>query len=118
MMYENAMKEIWDLVDNKDIPINERITLATTLDRVIVKKQDIPKIIKAFNSFGGNTNLSEQVKILQSMYVDKKCIAVGWNQTSVNCSSWDCIGKIKNGMAKPYNLKSGDKHWYLFDEIK
>ena len=112
----SAAKEVLELVNNKAIPIHERITLATTLDYCIVKKEHIPKLIEAFNAFEGETSLPEQVKILQAMYEDKKCIAVGWNQTSVNCTTWDTYGRDKKGNCKPYNLKIGDKHWSLFDD--
>lgn len=100
------MKPIWNLVDNKSIPTEERIVLFTTLDRCLVKKEDIPKIVDAFRKFGGNTNLNEQADILDSLYEETDCIAVGFHQNSVSCEQW--FG---------YNCLHKKDHFWLFDEL-
>lgn len=72
------MKEIWNLVDNTKVPMNERIVLFTTLDKVLVKKEDLPKVIDAFRDFGGSDSLKEQADILEDIYNScDEYIAVG-----------------------------------------
>jgi len=113
------IKEVWDLADNKDIPEYERIVLFTTFDKCLVKKEDIPKVITAFRKFEAETNLKEQAGILEELFNDEDCIAVGWNQNSINRETWENIGEYdeENEEIMPYNCLIQDKHYWLFDEI-
>jgi hypothetical protein len=115
---ETAMNEIWGLWDNPNVPENDRIVLGTTFDKVLVKKEDIPKVIEAFRSFGGETSLPEQADILQALFEDDDCIAVGWNQTSVNGDTWSNYRyNEETGECDPYNCLTQDEHWWLFEEL-
>lgn len=119
---DNPAREIWALADNVEIPLRDRIVLFTTFDDCLVKKEDIPRVIEAFRAFEdgdhkGETNLGEQADILQTIYDDPETIAVGWNQTSVMCENWSNIGVCENGEPIPYNCLTGDKHYWLFDEL-
>lgn len=106
-------------------PLRDRIVLFTTFDNCLVKKEDIPRVIEALRAFEGDdhkgeTNLGEQADILQTIYDDPETIAVGWNQTSVTVESWENIGGYdeEKDEAIPYNCLTGDKHYWLFDELK
>lgn len=120
IMEEEAMDEIWGLADRQDVSDIDRICLFTTFDNCLVKKDDIPKVIEAFRSFEGETSLKEQADILEQMYADGGCIAVGWNQTSVNGDTWANFGGYDEDseMCIPYNCLTGTKHYWLFDELK
>lgn len=113
----DAMKEIWDLAKDERLSENERIVLKTTFDYVVVKKEDLPKVIDAFNDFEGETSLKEQAEILVKMFNDDDVIAVGWNQTSVNGDTWGNFGGYDEEKYEdiPYNILTMDKHWFLFD---
>ena len=119
VMEENAMKEIWDLANKNDVSDTDRICLFTTFDRCLVKKEDIPKVIQAFRSFEGETSLKEQADVLEQMYLDDGCIAVGWNQTSVSCDTWINFGGYDEETEEsiPYNCITGAEHYWLFDEF-
>ena len=104
---ESAMKQIWDLMDDKRVPINERIVMGTTLDRCLVRNGEIPKVIEAFRSFDGDTSLEEQADILQDIYDSGDYIAVGWHQNSISCEMWN-----------EYNCMTEENHWWLFDELE
>lgn len=112
-----AMQEIWDLVDNPAVPVHERIVLFTTLDKCLVKKQDLLRVIDAFNRFEGETSLKEQADVLTRLLNDKNCIAVGWNQTSVAANSWSCYRSDEKGNCIPYNCLKQSEHYWLFDEL-
>lgn len=101
------MRGIWSLVDNKAVPKEERIVLFTTLDKCLVKKEDIPKVIEAFRNFEGNTNLKEQADILKSIFQEDDCIAVGFHQNSCSCEQW-----------YEYNCLKEKEHFWLFDELE
>lgn len=122
---ENPMKEIWDLADNPDIPVDQRIVLFTTFDNCLVKKEDLPRVIEALRAFEGEdhrgeTNLGEQADILEQIAKDPEVIAVGWNQTSVNTDTWSNAGGYDDVKDEPipYNCLTGDTHYWLFDELK
>ena len=54
------------------------------------------------------------------MLSSDNCIAVGWNQTSVNGDTWKNYGGYDEEKDEciPYNCLTMNKHWYLFDEEK
>ena len=113
-------REIWALADNPDIPEHERIVLYTTFDDCLVRAENLPAVIEAFRKFGGDTSLKEQADILQRAADDPEIMAVGWNQTSVNGTTWDNDGGYDDEAEKsrPYNCLTGDKHFWLFDELR
>ena len=117
---EKGLKAIWDLADNPEITFHERIVLFTTLDDCLVKKEDIERVIEAFEQFGGDTNLPEQAEILRKIAEDDNVIAVGWSQNSVSCEGWDAAGGYDEETEEclPYNCLTGTKHYWLFDELK
>lgn len=103
----SVMKRIWNLMDDKRVSFDERVVMATTLDKCLVKKEDFSKVITAFRNFGGETSLSEQAEVLEELLEDDDCIAVGWHQNSISCEMWF-----------DYNCLEQNEHWWLFDELK
>ncbi len=118
IMDDGAMKEIWSLVDNQVVPKNERIVLFTTFDKCLVRKEELSAVISAFRDFDAETSLPEQADVLEQLLHDDDCIAVGWNQTSVNCDTWEKFGYNEaNNEFIPYNCLDGEEHYWLFDEL-
>lgn len=122
----DAMKDVWQIFGNESVPITDRIVLGTTLDNVLVRRENIQKVIEAFESFDkeheGMTNLKEQAVGLRAFYRDEDITAVGWNQTSVSCDDWSNTGdtiidEYGDEIGGPYNFNTGERHWWLFDEI-
>lgn len=116
----NVIQEIWDLYKDSKVSWADKICLYTTFDGCLVKKKDIPQVIEAFRAFEGDTSLKEQAEVLERLIVDENCIAVGWNQTSVNGTTWDNCGGYdeENEQPIPYNCLTGDKHFWLFDHME
>ena len=117
---ENPANQIWDLFENESISMDDRIVLGTTLDRVLVRRNEIGKVIHAFRNFQGITNLKEQTDILSKLMQDESISAVGWNQTSVNADTWMTAGGLSDNDEGrlPYNYQKQDDHWWLFDELE
>lgn len=115
---EKDMREIWDLARSDKVSENDKIFLASTFDNVVVKKKDFQKVITAFREFEAETSLKEQADVLEEMLADEDCIAVAWNQTSVNENTWLSGGGYseKTDDYIPYNLNTGERHFYMFDE--
>ena len=111
-----AANEVWALADNKEIPEHERIVMLTTMDKCLVKKENLPKVIEAFRKFDGITSLPEQADILEKLLADDNCIAVGWNQTSVSSSFWFKYNE-ETGKITPYNCLTMNDHFWLFDDL-
>ena len=115
---DNPTQEIWDLADNEKVSMTDKIVLLTTFDKVLVRREDLTKVIAAFNAFEGETSLKEQALILQEMLEDETCIAVGWNQTSVNADTWlssNYDEELEDYV--PYNCLEQNEHYWLFDEL-
>ena len=116
-MVGNALKEVWALYNSDNISEIDKIVLGSTFDYVVVKKENIDKLLDAFEKFEGETSLKEQSKLIRDS-IDENTMAIGWNQTSVNGDTWVNYGGYdeKKDIYLPYNLNSMDKHWYLFDK--
>ena len=108
-----------NLANSNTVSETDKICLYTTFDKCLVRKENIPKVIKAFREFNGETSLKEQADVLEQLYENENCIAVGWNQTSVNADSWINAGGYdeESDEYPPYNCISGKEHYWLFDEL-
>lgn len=119
----NPTQEIWDLADDLRLSRYERIVLHTTFDHCLIKKEDIPTVVKAFRAFEGETSLPEQAEILERIAQEDDVIAIGWNQTSVCADNWGCFGDCdqEEENCLPYNCLHPSERWWhywLFDELK
>jgi hypothetical protein len=94
------------------MPEFEQISLLSTYDNALIKRENFKQVIDAFRKFVGETSLKEQADVIEEALEDDDCIAIGWNQTSVNGSPWTIYDKEKDEYI-PYNLNIGDKHWFL-----
>lgn len=116
-MNSDLIKEIWNLFGKEEVSFNDKLVLGTTFDKVIVKKEDIPLIIEAFELFEGETSLKEQACVLKTV-LDKDIMGIGWNQTSVNRDSWGYYNYDEDSEKYiPYNMKEQEDHWFLLDEL-
>lgn len=118
-----ALQEVWNLSFSPDIAEEDKIVLYTTFDRCLVKKANFPAVIKAFRAFKGVTSLPEQAQVLEQLLQDEDCIAVGWNQTSINSDSWGNYSYDEETEEDvPYNCLHRRKHYwitkYLFKKSK
>lgn len=110
-------QEIWNLAGDINIPLNERIVLCSTFDNMIVRIDEVDRVIAAFREFEGETSLGEQADILERIKNEEKYIAVAWHQTNLCESPWCVYDEAKEDY-NPYNLNSGSKHHFLFDELE
>lgn len=100
------------------VALNVLTNFCENSERALCTVQDLTKVIAAFNAFEGETSLKEQALILQEMLEDETCIAVGWNQTSVNADTWLSYNydeELEDYV--PYNCLEQNEHYWLFDEL-
>lgn len=118
-MNEAHMKKIWGLFNDKSVKREHRIVMGTTFDNVVVKLEDLPEVIKAFEvfceDFPNATHLDKQAEVLKGLKDTDQGFA--WNQTSVCQPAWfDWDEELDEKVV--YNLSTGDKHWFLFDDFE
>lgn len=122
----NSLKEVWDLWTSDKTSRIDKIVLGSTFDKVIVMRDNIDELIKAFQIFyevdGSNTSLKEQADILiEAINDDDICddiCAIAWNQTSVNGDSWtNIIWDDEEDDYIPYNYLEQTDHFDLFKEL-
>lgn len=107
------MDKLWQLAGRDDIPADERIALATTLDMVIVRPEDIERVASALEQvsmqISAPNSFFEQAQVLREVDTSR-CLGVCWSQTSVADAWLD--------REEPYNVLKNDEHWWLFDRVK
>lgn len=112
-----GFQKLWKLADTSILEDFENIAMKSTFDNVIVRKEDIPLLLqsyKEFDSHFSNSNLLEQVEIIQNEIMNNQdMIAVCWNQTSVNRNPWSIGYDEELEEEIPYNIFSGKKHWFI-----
>jgi len=120
MSNPNSMQPIWDLVDSEKVSLNEKIVLFSTFDNVLVKRENVPRLLKAFREFGGETNLTDQADIIEeAIKVHPEILAIGWNQSSVNGDNWGNVSYDEETEESiGYNLETESDHSFLFDELE
>lgn len=116
----NSLKMVWDLYKQpKRIAEDDRIVLGTTFDKAMVKRENLPRLIEAFEGFirryGTNPNLDKQVIAYETLAKDETCYAVCWTQTSVAGDAWLVYEKDKDDH-RGYDISRDTGHWFLFDE--
>lgn len=111
--------EVWDLVFDKRLTKAERLVMATTFDRSLIKKEQLPDIIEAFKTLNEEYKLSGQIELLDRFNSMEDIIAVGWNQTTVNRNMW-LYNRYdeENDTTYPYNCLKGDYHCWIIDILK
>lgn len=118
MMARQDLQPLWDLAKDQQVPLAHRITLASTFDRVMVKHEDFPRLIAAWEQFGrdfgDSGHLLAQIVTLRELASDPNCQAVCWNQTSVSDSPW-YVQDCDTEEYCPYNITRNTNHWFLFD---
>jgi hypothetical protein len=99
------MQEVWDLVEDSRLTIQERICMATTFDGYWIKRDIFGAVAEAYDWFAGNytgTSLGEMAQDIHRAIMDTKCYGLCWNHTSVNGDWYVEYGP--NGGIKPYNI--------------
>ena len=116
-----GMQEVWDLWKAPRVLRQHRIVMASTFDRVMVRRDNLLRLIEAIEEYAKDFDpgtLLAQARKLQELVQDDDVIAVCWNQTSVNCNPWwvyDGDDELDEG--RSYNVNADENHWFLFEGI-
>lgn len=104
---------IIELVDDDRVELYEKVMLASTLDKVIVTREQFPILLSSFEKFikthSVTNNLREQTKLISDIYDDKSVTALGWCQTDICADNWGNYNyRCSDEYSTPYNLKQNE----------
>ena len=121
-----GFQELWKMANTGALADFENTVLKSTFDNVVVKKEEIPMLLEAFREYDKHfpeSSLVEQAEIIENEILnDDEFMGVCWNQTSVNRNPWlieteptedDEEEEEDDSESAPYNILSGEKHWFL-----
>jgi len=114
------MKEVWDIIKHPYITDTHKIAMNSTFDNVVVKRENLEKLVLAFREFEFETSLKEQADLIEeALKDDPDLLGLGWNQTSVNGDTWANSGEYNEETEEhaSYNLLKEKKHWFMFDDM-
>lgn len=128
---DKTMDALWKLIDDKKLKPFERICLGFTFDRVMVKRENISKLISAFKDFHAEAkinfpqnvcHLPDQIKELELLEMNEDIYAVCWCQTSVASDVWyvpegeckECGHESEEQRLWDISLDKG--HFFLFEQ--
>lgn len=118
------MQPVWDLCKSSRVPLDYRIVMAATFDKVMVKRAKLPRLIQAIKEYAkcfDPGTLLQQVEKLQELADNPTCYAVCWNQTSVNCDAWAVerpgeVDEYGDPLWEMHDISRDTDHWFLFDD--
>lgn len=131
---DEAMERLWALASAPEVDVDPdiRIVLATTFDRVVVKRSDLGRVVRAFENFASAIRhpVGSSIKddpgdpghapeMARALALIEAVAAPGlrgvcWNQMSV-CQPfwWVYPDEEHEEEGKAYNVDSGSGHWWL-----
>ncbi len=124
---KEGMDKFWKLVEDDRLPEYQRIALYHTYDGVMVKKENLKRLVDALEMMASDMedcgHLLDQVDFLKGKVLDRNDIlGICWQQSSTVGSAWGSEGVIydENENSRPFNIYKDnyhDQHW-LFDVLK
>lgn len=121
LFVDGIVEKICKITYDPLIPLEDRITMASTFDRTSVESKDFARLIWAFResskSLPDHCHIKKMADDIEKLIGDENVIAIGWQGTSVAENLWWIYGENEEE-GRPYNYLKDDKHWNLFDEVK
>lgn len=122
---DEGMRAVWDLWKNEAALLNDRIVMAATFDRVMVRRSRLEEVAAAMDDFAARHapgHLPQQAQALRELTTAEDCFAVCWQQTSVSADVWMTdtgeVDEYGQSIWRPYDVSKDEEHWFLFDELE
>lgn len=120
---EHAMQPVWDLWKDPNVPESHRIVMASTFDKVMVKRENLERLGEAYDAYSRAVedpgHIEAMADDLRELAQDETCFAVCWCQTSVSSDVWlapvtcECCGSEVD--YRMYDVSRDEGHWFLFE---
>lgn len=119
MFDDELSSKIWNAQDHAKITEDEHIVLLSTMDKAVVSKDGLSRLIKAFDVYGKEheqSSLSQQAELLKNVNIEDGDF-IAWQQTSCG-EFWGESGYDEEKEEYIfYNPNDGDLHFDLIDEF-
>jgi hypothetical protein len=92
LMDKAALSALWNDAANPARPWHERVVLACTFDRALVRREEFEVVAGCMDAVAARMtvpqSLTEQAATLRELAGDETVTAIGWQQTSVAEELW------------------------------
>ena len=113
-------ERLWASYKDEHIPIQVRVVMAMTFDRVLIAKAQFKLMATTLRKFmelfpyGGVDHLPAWADELELLVDDETVDAVGFHATSVAENPFE-VYREEEDDSRPYNVNTDEGHAYLFD---
>ena len=116
MLDKEERSNVWNAEKSKPLSKHEEIVLRSTMDKVVISKENKEKLVCAFKEYHKehpNGSHGEQAEIIEKADLNDTDF-IAFQQTS--CGDFWGEGDYdeESGECQYYNPNTGDKHWELF----
>jgi hypothetical protein len=113
------LRQVWNLTEDTAVAFEDRVTLATTFDGVVVRAPHFSRVADslAFTArwLPSSNHLAEQAEYIRTLVGDPRSRAIAWIQTSVASDGWSMPTRHGED-CRPYNVyRDRGRHWWLFE---
>lgn len=119
MFDDELSSKVWNAQDHAEITGDEHIVLLSTMDKSVVNKSGLPRLIEAFESYGKEHDRSsflEQAELLKDVELNNNQF-IAWQQTSCG-EFWAEKGfDDESDEYVFYDPNEGDVHFNIIDEF-
>ena len=119
--YDDALQPVWDLWKNPNVPMSHRLVMASTFDRVMVRRKNLTRLADAYDQYSKEVKdpghiliMADDLRILAD---DPACFAACWCQTSVSSDIWYVRESLEDD-SRLYDVSRDSDHWFLFDAFE
>jgi len=121
---DRSLQPVWDLWKDPNVHESHRIVMASTFDRVMVRRENLDRLVLAYDAYADAVedpgHILEMAHALRELAQDEDCLAVCWQQTSVSEDLWiipvtcPTCGQDMDE-SRPYDINLDNNHWFLFE---
>jgi len=118
MFDEDEMSKVWNAEKTHPLSKHEEIVLKSTMDKVVISKENKIKLVEAFKEYhkeNPDSSYGEQAVIIEKAKLNSGDF-LAFQQTS--CGEFWGEGEYNEELdeCSYYNPNDGDKHWELFSD--
>lgn len=115
---------LWAIAYDSKVSKTDRIVMATTFDRAMVRAENLLDLADRFDEFcktypAGNMacSLSQQSADFRKIAEDKEVLGVCWTQTSVAGDVWQ-VNEEDGESMRSYDIDRDSGHFFVYDNVK
>ena len=122
MMDRANCEKLWGFSENPcPLTAAERVVLVTTMDMVMARWENLPRLAQAFRDFQAEHSTAAHC-LAQADYIEQELLpgdakhAICWTQTSVAGDVW-YSPRCSDEKHYMWDIEKDEGHWYLYEEL-